>query len=142
LKKSWETGKKPDLPKGHETILLVDDEPSLLETGKELLSFLGYNVLTALSGEDALVTINREGESIGIVVMDLMMPGMGGGKCLVEILKIFPLMKVMITSGNITSAVTDEIIKAGAKAFIQKPYYIEDMSKKIREFMDDAGQSA
>jgi DNA-binding NtrC family response regulator len=59
----------------------------------------------------------------------------------VEILKIFPRMKVMITSGNISIAKTEEIIKAGAKAFIQKPYYIEDMSKKIREILDDEDQS-
>ena len=128
--------------KGHETILLVDDEPSLLETGQELLSFLGYNVLTASSGENALVTIKREGGRIGIVIMDLMMPGMGGEKCLVEILKIFPSMKVMIASGNTTSVKTEDILNAGAMAFIQKPYYIEDMSKKIREILDDAGQSA
>jgi DNA-binding NtrC family response regulator len=121
--------------------LLVDDEPSLLETGQELLSYLGYHVLTASSGEEALVTINREGERIGIVIMDLMMPGMGGEKCLVEIRKIFPSMKVMITSGNTSSIKTADIMNAGAAAFIQKPYYIEDMSKKIRDILDDAGQS-
>jgi PAS domain S-box-containing protein len=142
IEEKMEMGNRPDLSTGHETILLVDDEPSLLETGQELLSFLGYNVLTASSGENALVTIRREGERIGIVIMDLMMPGMGGGKCLVEILKIFPSMKVMIVSGNTTSVKTEDIINAGAKAFIQKPYHIEDISKKIREILDDAGQSA
>ena len=80
IEEKMEMGKKPDLSKGHETILLVDDEPSLLETGQELLSFLGYNVLTASSGENALVTIKREGGRISIVIMDLMMPGMGGEK--------------------------------------------------------------
>jgi PAS domain S-box-containing protein len=139
IEEKMETGKKPDLSKGQETILLVDDEPSLLETGQELLSFLGYNVLTATSGESALVTINREGDRIGIVIMDLMMPGMGGEKCLVEIRKIFPSMKVMITSGNITSVKTEDIMNAGASAFIQKPYYIEEMSKKVRDILDDAG---
>jgi len=142
IEKRMEMGKKPDLSKGHETILLVDDEPSLLETGQELLSYLGYNVLTASSGENALVTIKREGGRIGIVIMDLMMPGMGGEKCLVEIRKIFPAMKVMIASGNTTYVKTKDIINAGARAFIQKPYYIEDMSNKIREILDDAGQSA
>jgi PAS domain S-box-containing protein len=142
IEETMEMGKKPDLSRGHETILLVDDEPSLLETGQELLSFLGYNVLTASSGENALVTINREGKRIGIVIMDLMMPGMGGEKCLVEIRKIFPTMKVMIASGNTTNVKIEDILNAGARAFIQKPYYIEDMSKKIRDILDDAGQSA
>jgi len=142
IEEKMETGKKPALSKGHETILLVDDEPSLLETGQKLLSFLGYNVLTASSGEKALVAIKREEERIGIVIMDLLMPGMGGEKCLVEIMKIFPSMKVMIASGNTASVKTEDIINAGAKAFIQKPYYIENLSKIIREILDDAGQSA
>lgn len=137
-----EAGKKPVMSRGHETILLVDDEPSLLETGQELLSYLGYNVLTASSGENALITINREGKGIGIVIMDLMMPGIGGEKCLTEIMKIFPSMKVMIASGNTTSMKIDGILGAGAKAFIQKPYYIEDLSNKIREILDDTGQAA
>jgi PAS domain S-box-containing protein len=130
-----------DLSKGHETILLVDDEPSLLETGQELLSYLGYQVLTATSGEEALVTIRREGDRIDIVIMDLMMPGMGGEKCLVEIQKIYPQMRVMIASGYTASVKTDDILKTGAVAFIQKPYYIEDMSRKIREILD-GGQQA
>jgi DNA-binding NtrC family response regulator len=50
-------------------------------------------------------------------------------------------MKVMITSGNTSSIKTADIMNAGAAAFIQKPYYIEDMSKKIRDILDDAGQS-
>ncbi|TRZ50912.1 PAS domain S-box protein [bacterium] len=141
IEKKMEMDKKPDLSKGHETILLVDDEPSLLETGQELLSFLGYEILTASSGENALVTIRREGERIGIVIMDLMMPGMGGEKCLVEILKIFPRMKVIFTSGNMTSVNKEDLINAGARAFIQKPYYIADMSKIIRKILDDADQS-
>ncbi|MCE5265048.1 MAG: PAS domain S-box protein [Deltaproteobacteria bacterium] len=136
-----ETVKKPALTRGHETILLVDDEPSLLETGQELLSYLGYTVLTASSGENALVMIEREGKGIDIVIMDLMMPGIGGEKCLVEIMKIFPEMKVMIASGNIASAKVGTILKAGAKGFLQKPYYIEDLSNKIREILDDRGQS-
>ena len=137
-----ETSKKPVLARGHETILLVDDEPALLETGQELLSYLGYNVLTASSGENALVTIDREGQSIGLVIMDMMMPGMGGERCLVEIMKILPAMKVVIASGNIASAKIDGILKAGARAFIQKPYYIEDLSSKIRQILDDRGPSA
>lgn len=131
-----ETRQSPDLSKGHETILLVDDEPSLLETGRELLSYLGYKVLTATSGEEALEIIKREAMGIGIVIMDLMMPGMGGEKCLAEILKIYPAMKVMIASGYTASVKTEDILKTGAVAFIQKPYYIEDMSRKIREILD------
>lgn len=137
-----EPGNAPGLSMGNETILLVDDEPFLLETGQELLSFLGYNVLTESSGENALVTINREGERIDIVIMDLMMPGMGGEKCLQEILKIFPSMKVMIASGHSTGIMAGEIISAGAAAFIQKPYYIEEMSNKIRAVLDAPAQSA
>jgi CheY-like chemotaxis protein len=126
----------PPLLRGEETILLVDDEPALLDTGTELLSFLGYHVLTADSGENALSVIAEEKGRIDLVILDLMMPGMGGVKCLSEILKIAPSMKVIIASGYASSIKMDDIISAGAADFIQKPYHIDALSKIIRKCLD------
>ena len=131
-----------ELVPGQETILLVDDESSLLETGQELLSLLGYQVLTADSGENALSVIRREGGNIALVILDLMMPGMGGAKCLAEILKIVPSMKVVVASGYTASIKTEEIITAGAAAFIHKPYQLKTLSKIIREILDQAESSS
>jgi PAS domain S-box-containing protein len=142
VEKKKEPLKKTDLLQGQETILLVDDEPSLLDTGQELLSLLGYHVLTAKSGENALSVINRERENIALVILDLMMPGMGGEKCLPEILKIIPSMKVIIASGYTANIKTEEIISAGAADFIRKPYHIEVLSKKIRGILDQVDPSS
>ncbi len=121
--------------KGHETILLVDDEPSLLETGESLLSFLGYNVLTASSGEEALEIVKKEGKEIDIVVMDLMMPGIGGLKALKGMRELFPELKAIIASGLMDAASSREIIKSGAAGFIKKPYLVEELNVKIREIL-------
>jgi len=133
-----ETVKNTDLSQGQETILLVDDEPALLDTGQELLSLLGYHVLTADSGEKALNVIRQEGGNISLVILDLMMPGMSGEKCLPEILKIVPSMKVIIASGYTASIKEKDLIGAGAVDFIHKPYHIEFLSKKIRGILDQA----
>ncbi|MDO8722706.1 MAG: PAS domain S-box protein [Syntrophales bacterium] len=126
---------KPEFSGNQETILLVDDEPQLLETGNDLLSFYGYNVLTVESGEEALTVIERERDSISVVILDLMMPGMGGAKCLVEIKKIAPAMKVIVASGYVENIKKREIIKNGAAAFVQKPYHFEDLSRTIRDII-------
>jgi PAS domain S-box-containing protein len=126
---------------GHETILLVDDESSLLETGQELLSYLGYHVITTNSGEKALEVIAQEKERISLVILDLMMPGMSGEKCLPEILKIVPMMKVIIASGYTANSTVDRIEEIGAAAFIKKPYQLDDLSRIIRETLDYDGQS-
>jgi len=142
LEEKKEVVSKIALSKGEETILLVDDEPALLDIGKELLSLLGYHVLTANSGENALIAMQEEKEQIALVILDLMMPGMGGEKCLAEILKIAPDMKVLIASGYAASTSQQDIIRAGATDFIQKPYQIAFLSKKIRSILDQEAPSS
>lgn len=118
-----------------ETVLLVDDEKTLLETGMELLSMSGFFVLTASSGEEALELLKKEGGSVDVAIMDIMMPGMGGVQCLHEALKMFPEMKVIMASGFVESDKKERILQSGAAAFIQKPYKIDDLNQKIREVM-------
>jgi CheY-like chemotaxis protein len=137
-----ETDTRPDLSEGHETILLVDDELSLLETGKELLSFLGYNVLTATSGEEALAIIDREREHIALVILDLMMPGIGGIKCLAEIRKMIPAMKVIIASGYTGNIKTEDVMISGAAALLEKPYNFDVLKRIIREVLVKVSQSS
>jgi DNA-binding NtrC family response regulator len=127
---------------GKETILLVDDEPSLLETGQELLTLSGFHVLTAACGEDALEILARESGNISLVILDLMMPGMGGQRCLPEILKIVPGMKLIIASGYVADLQMMDMFKIGAVDFIQKPYHIEELNRKIRAILDQAGPSS
>ncbi|MFZ3114674.1 MAG: PAS domain S-box protein [Syntrophales bacterium] len=121
---------------GHETILLVDDEPHLLETGRELLTFSGYQVLAATSGEEALSVIREDKKGIALVILDLMMPGMGGLKCLAELLKLVPQMKVIVASGYSANVRTREVMEQGAAAFIKKPYRYEELNKIIRKVLE------
>ncbi len=101
-------------PHGTETILFVDDEKSILETGKETLISYGYKVVTAESGEQALEVYCAQKDEINLVIMDLIMPGKGGKKCLIDLLAINNNAKVLMTSGYANTQQTEDLTKAGA----------------------------
>jgi PAS domain S-box-containing protein len=119
----------------NEIILLVDDEEYLLETNKTLLEGSGYRVLTAENGEKAIEIFKRENKEISLVILDLLMPGMGGIKCLTGLLKNDPDAKIIISSGYITSEKQSEVLSKGAVGFIQKPYRHQDLLKMVRGFL-------
>ncbi|MBE9573056.1 MAG: response regulator, partial [Proteobacteria bacterium] len=121
---------------GSETILLVDDEKSIIDIGRDILGQYGYTIITAESGEEAVEVYKREGDRIDLVVLDLGMPGMGGHKCMEELLGINPEAKVIIASGYSPSGKAQDTLKAGAAGFIGKPYQLASMLKKVREVLD------
>lgn len=125
---------------GTETILLVDDEDSIRDVAKLALLNLGYKVLTAVNGEQALEIYADKGNSIELVILDLGMPGMGGDKCVREIIGLDPTAKVIIASGY-----SDEQVKktlaAGASGFIGKPYQLDDLCKKVRAVLDEKDEA-
>jgi len=122
---------------GTETILLVDDEESIRNLGRQILTKLGYRVLTTSDGESALEVYQKE--KVHLVILDLIMPGMGGVKCLEEFLKINPKVKVVIASGYSVAEPTKEALEKGAKSFIQKPFAMRQMFKVVREALDEDG---
>jgi two-component system, cell cycle sensor histidine kinase and response regulator CckA len=121
---------------GTETILLVDDEEHLLDGGKEILDYYGYKALVAETGERALEILSEKGKDIDLVVMDLIMPGMGGLKCLGEILRIDPEAKIVITSGYAANTTRSDLLAKGAVGFIEKPYRLQDLLGTIRSVLD------
>ena len=121
---------------GSETILLVDDEEAIRGLGTQILEEFGYTVLTAADGESALKLYSEEQEKIDLVILDLIMPGMGGKHCLVELLKINLEAKVAIASGYSPDGPTKEILRNGAKGFISKPYDLRQMLQVVREVLD------
>ncbi|PKN71540.1 MAG: hypothetical protein CVU54_00525 [Deltaproteobacteria bacterium HGW-Deltaproteobacteria-12] len=123
---------------GTETILLVDDEKSILETGQETLSFYGYKILTAGNGEQAIEIYKVQKDNIQLVILDLNMPGKGGKVCLSELIAINPQVKVLITSGYSSSQQIAELINTGATEFISKPYHQDDLLIAIRKSIDKA----
>jgi PAS domain S-box-containing protein len=121
---------------GSETILLVDDEELIRELGVELLGDEGYTVLTASGGESALEIYQQEKEKIDLIILDLILPGIGGGKCLEELLSMNPRAKVIIASGYSANGPMKETIEAGAKGYISKPFDVGHMLKVVREVLD------
>jgi PAS domain S-box-containing protein len=128
--------KKVKIKGGTETILVVDDEDSIREAVDATLSKFGYKVLSAANGKEALEIYQQEKDSISLVVLDLIMPGMGGKKCLKEILKIDPSQRVIIASGYSVSDAVNDVLEIGAKGYLQKPYDLAPMLNFIREILD------
>jgi len=124
-------------PGGKETILLVDDEELLRDIGKEILEQFGYTVLTASNGESALKRYSEKKEEISLVILDLMMPGMGGKQCLEQLLVMAPDTKVVIASGYSVNGPTKATLEAGARGFIKKPFELKQMLKVVREVLDE-----
>jgi len=127
---------KPASQGGTETILLVDDEDYIRDIAFQMLTSFGYTVLTAADGETAMEIYRRKRDEIDLIILDLIMPGMSGRKCFEEILKMNPEAKVLIASGYSPDESTHEILKAGAKGFLSKPYEMKEILKKVREVLD------
>ncbi len=121
---------------GNECILVVDDEPTVREMAGEMLGHYGYRVFEAESGEHAIEVFQDNPGAIELVILDLNMPGMGGYKCLQELLAIHPEIKVLIASGYATDQHARQAISAGAVSFIGKPYHLREMAQKVRGALD------
>jgi len=121
---------------GSEKILVVDDEPSLLEIACDILSYFGYTCLQAVSGEEALQQLDQEKDHIDLVLLDLNMPGMGGFKCLEQIGKKKHPPQVIVASGYAANGNTQNLLDAGACYFLQKPYQVNELVKAVRKVLD------
>ena len=108
----------------------------ILSTGKEMLEGLGYNVITASEGKEAIKIFKDRWKDIDLVILDIIMPGMSGRKVFEELKRINPEVKVLLSSGySIDQKTRDLLKKEGCKGFIQKPFSIERLSKKIKEIL-------
>jgi two-component system, cell cycle sensor histidine kinase and response regulator CckA len=133
---SDELAEEPKLPGGTETILLVDDEDVVRDLGELILSESGYKVLTARNGKEALDIYRRERESISLVILDLIMPEMGGKQCMQELLKINPTMRVLVASGYASGGTARDAVQLGAKAFVNKPFNVAQLLQQVRTVLD------
>jgi PAS domain S-box-containing protein len=127
--------------KGNETILLVDDEALVIDVGVQLLGKLGYTVIEAKSGRDAIRIFKEQNHTIDMLILDMVMPNMGGGEVFDQIKRIDPKVKVLLSSGYSVNGEATEILKRGCEGFIQKPFSMEDLSKKIREVLNRSSKS-
>ena len=121
---------------GTETILLVDDEEYVRELGERILIRAGYTVLTAADGMQARDLFRKKKKQISLVILDLIMPTMGGRQCLEELLKTNSKVKVLIASGLSDTENRRELIEAGAKGFVGKPFRMSELTKTVRQALD------
>ena len=129
-------GEETEKLKGSEVVLIVDDEKRIRDLGVTLLSKFGYTVLTAVNGLDALGIYQEKGKEIDLVILDLVMPEMDGGKCLQKLLEINPQVKVIMSSGYSFTGFSDDFASEGARAFISKPYELKRMLEVIRKVLE------
>jgi len=116
-------------------ILLVDDEEMLRSVGRDLLEDLGYTVFLAKNGEQALEVYADHRQEIALVILDMIMPKMGGKEAFLRLRKQSPELKVLFCSGFSREGTGDELAGLGADGFIQKPYNRNDLSRKVSDVM-------
>lgn len=126
-----------NLAHGTETILFVDDEEIIVEVARDMLEILGYKVLVAQSGEDAVKIYQQQRDSIDLVIQDMVMPGMNGADVFKAIKKSNPNVKVILASGYVMNKQIAAVMDAGCRAFMQKPFRLEELSSKVREVLDE-----
>lgn len=124
------------LIEGTGTILLVDDEELVLDVGVQLLKALGYTVLEAKGGREAVEIYRENKDRIDMVLLDMVMPGMGGGETYDRVKEINPNVKVLLSSGYSIDGQAEEILKRGCSGFIQKPFNMKELSRSVREILD------
>jgi two-component system cell cycle sensor histidine kinase/response regulator CckA len=120
---------------GKETVLLVDDEEMVIYVGKQMLERLGYQVLPARSGKEAVRVYRENKERINLVILDMIMPKLSGGETYEEIRQVNPDVKVLLSSGYSIDGQATEILRRGCDGFIQKPFTLEQLSRKVREIL-------
>ncbi len=121
---------------GNESVLLVDDEERILTVGREICKALGYSVVTASSGKEALDIYKNQQNKINLVVLDMIMPEMNGLETFLALKKYNPDIKVLLSTGYSIDEKAQEMLKNGCKGYILKPYSVIDFSHKLREVLE------
>jgi two-component system cell cycle sensor histidine kinase/response regulator CckA len=127
-----------ELPAGTETILLVDDEEMVRALGQAVLEPCGYTVLMAEDGVQALEVYQAHQGEIGLVVLDVIMPQMGGFECLRRLRELDPRVRVLISTGYTARGLAQELVAEGALGVVEKPFQIHDFATAVRGALDES----
>ncbi len=128
--------------RNRDVILLVDDEYIVLHSAQRLLEKKGYQVLTATSGANAMDVLRAHKDTIGVILLDLSMPGMDGEETLEKLMEIDPLAKVILFSGYAVTKEMDPLFEKGAVGHIQKPFDIKDLLAKLNDALSSPRKMA
>jgi two-component system cell cycle sensor histidine kinase/response regulator CckA len=120
-----------------QTILLVDDDDPVRDLAARILERAGYDVLNAVNGKEALKIYAKEHGTIALVILDLIMPEMGGKECLGELLKFDPEAKVIISTGASADDELKDAVKPYAKGLVNKPYEISQLLHAVQAALEE-----
>jgi two-component system cell cycle sensor histidine kinase/response regulator CckA len=114
----------------------VDDEDMIVDVGTRMLKKLGYKVFTARDGIEAINVFQKHQKKIDVIVLDMIMPRMGGGETYDRIKRIKPGVKVLLSSGYSINGQASEILSRGCDGFIQKPFNLQNLSQSLRAILE------
>jgi two-component system cell cycle sensor histidine kinase/response regulator CckA len=127
---------KDDLPRGNETVLIVEDEEDVLKLAGRILSRQGYKVLEATSGNDALEVCREEKQPIHLILTDVVMPQMSGRELIEKCREVRQDFKAVYMSGYTNNAITHHGVLEKGMNYIQKPFTVDGLARKVREVLD------
>ena len=123
-------------PSGNETILLAEDDEALRALGARVLKALGYKVLVARTGKEALRIVAEDSQPIDLIATDVVMPEMNGSQLVEKVIEARPGIRVLFMSGYTDDEVMRRGVIDGQTAFLQKPFTPDLLAHKIREVLD------
>ena len=127
------------LVRGTGTVLIVDDEPAVLDAGAKILARLGYEVLPARSGNQAIEIFEQRKDEIALVVLDMILPDLGGGEVFDRLRAIRGDVRVLLASGYSREGEAGRILERGCDDFIEKPYTINQLAEKVAALIGPPG---
>jgi DNA-binding NtrC family response regulator len=122
---------------GNETILIVDDHETIWDFLIEALQQLGYSVLLAENGIDAVQIYEENPDEVDLVLLDMIMPKQGGHQTFYKIKAIDPDAKILLSSGYVSEEEVNDLLQQGACGFLPKPHRLAEMAKEIRRILDE-----
>ncbi len=130
------------MPMGNESVLIADDDPQVLEVGKQFLEQLGYKPMMARNGLEAVELFKLYHNELALVMLDLIMPNMDGKDALHEMHRIDPEVKVLISTGFNADQEVKDLLNQGCHGFLQKPFSLETFSQTLRTMIECGEQKA
>ncbi|MFN2355851.1 MAG: response regulator, partial [Desulfopila sp.] len=123
-----------------ENVLLVEDEPALLQLAEEMLHTLGYFVLPAANPIEALKLFKNDAIVIDLLITDVVMPEMNGRELARKLTELYPGIKVLFMSGYTANVIAHHGVLEGGIHFIQKPFTRRDLATKVREVLEESSK--
>ncbi|MGC8594247.1 MAG: PAS domain S-box protein [Candidatus Kryptoniota bacterium] len=131
------TATPKEISRGNETILIIDDEETLLDLTREILENLGYKIITARGAMDGIETFRSKYSEIDLVILDMMMPEMTGREVYPVLKSIDPEVKVLLATGLSVGERVDELLAMGVTHLVSKPYSVDDLATQVRQTIDE-----